>query len=133
MGYSSSAMGIMNDDAELKSVTFNAKLEEIATTIRTIAQQHHGESSELLAILRLLECLHREIRDGFFQESLPGNRQALYALLRDIELNGGWPYIHRIKLQALLSNFQLQDVEEPSVPESGKSQESVRNQEFSQE
>ncbi len=80
-------------------------LEIIASITRTTAQQQQGKSLELLSILRLLEQLHQEIRDGIFQDSLPDNRQALYALLRDIELSGGWPYIHRMKLQDLLTNF----------------------------
>jgi hypothetical protein len=80
-------------------------LEAIETVVQTAVQQQQGNSLELLAILRLLERLHQTIRDSFFQESLPDNRQALYALLRDIEASGGWPYIHRMKLQALFSNL----------------------------
>lgn len=83
-----------------------AELEAIAQSIRTAAQHRQGKSLELLAILRLLENLHQEIRDGFFREALPDNRQALYALLRDVELNGGWPYIHRMKLRAFLAQFE---------------------------
>jgi hypothetical protein len=40
-----------------------------------------------------------------FQASLPDNRQALYALLKDIEESGGWPYVERLKLRSLLSNL----------------------------
>lgn len=95
----------MEKALELESTQFKANLEAIAALIRTVAQEHQGSSLELLAILRLLEQLHQEIRDSFFQESLPDNRQALYNLLRDIELSGGWPYIHRMKLQSFLSNL----------------------------
>lgn len=93
------------DEAGLASMKFKADLEAIAKITSAVAQEHQGHSLELLAVLRLLEQLHQEIRDSFFQESLPDNRQALYALLRDIEQSGGWPYIHRMKLQALLSKF----------------------------
>lgn len=79
--------------------------EPAATTVQAIAQSHEGNSRALLALLRMIESLHREIRDGLFQQSLPTNRQALYALLRDIEAEGGWPYIHRMKLQSLLANL----------------------------
>jgi hypothetical protein len=82
-----------------------SKLEAIATLVASTAQQHQGQSLELLALLRLLEALHQEIRDGLFQRSLPDNRQALYALLRDIESEGGWPYIHRMKLQEFLADW----------------------------
>ena len=59
----------------------------------------------LLALLRLLEQRHRDICETLFYDALPDNRQTLYALLRDIEVNGGWPYIQRMKLQALLANL----------------------------
>jgi hypothetical protein len=107
------ATGSMNDAAQEERTKLMADLEGITKIVQTIAQQNQGRSLELLAILRLLERLHQEIRDSFFQESLPDNRQALYALLRDIEMSGGWPYIHRMKLQALLSNF-LPESEDPA-------------------
>ncbi|NJO78985.1 MAG: hypothetical protein HC827_10990 [Cyanobacteria bacterium RM1_2_2] len=106
----------MNNAAQEERTKFMADLEGITKIVQTIAQQKQGQSLELLAILRLLERLHQEIRDNFFQEALPDNRQALYALLRDIEMSGGWPYIHRMKLQALLSNF-LPEPEESSTQE----------------
>jgi hypothetical protein len=94
----------MNESAEAVRLEadFETSLEKIAAITQLVAEQHRGHSLELLAILRLLERLHQEVRDGFFQDALPDNRQALYALLRDIENSGGWPYIHRMKLQALL-------------------------------
>jgi hypothetical protein len=88
-----------------------ADLDSIAKLVRSTAQTHKGQSHELLALLRVLEAIHQEIRDGLFQDSLPDNRQALYALLRDIETDGGWPYIHRMKLQAFLSQLP-QDLED---------------------
>lgn len=92
-------------------------LEAIGRLVRTAAQTCKGQNLKLLALLRLIESLHQEIRDGLFQESLPQNRQALYALLRDIEADGGWPYIHRMKLQAFLANL-LEDSEEETPPQS---------------
>jgi hypothetical protein len=73
------------------------------------AQDCQGNNLELLALLRLLEALHQEVRDGLFQDSLPDNRQALYALLKDIENNGGWPHIYRMRLQHFLSNLLPED------------------------
>ncbi|WP_416667133.1 hypothetical protein [Egbenema bharatensis] len=87
------------------------ELESIARLIRSTAYEYKHQSHDLLALLRVLEAVHQEIRDGLFQDSLPDNRQALYALLRDIENDGGWPYIHRMKLQAFLSHL-------PEEPES---------------
>lgn len=87
------------------------QLEAIAVLVRKVAQQQQGSGIELLALLRQLEALHREIRDGLFQSVLPENRQALYALLRDIEAGGGWPYIPRMKLQGFLKKLPPADQE----------------------
>jgi hypothetical protein len=89
--------------------TSSPELGAIASTVRSTVADYEGDSLKLLALLRLLEALHREIRDGVFQESLPDNRQALYALLRNIEADGGWPYIYRMRLQSLLSNLPEED------------------------
>ena len=91
---------------------FQFELEGIATAVFSLAQGCQGDSLALLALLRKLEELHREIRDGMFQESLPNNRHALHALLRDIEAEGGWPYIERMKLQSFLADWQLEVAEE---------------------
>jgi hypothetical protein len=95
----------MNCDKEFDSEHLQVKLQAIAAQIRAEAAIHQNDSVALLALLRALEGLHREIREDLFQPSLPDNRQALYALLRDIEEQGGWPYIDRLKLQLLLCNF----------------------------
>lgn len=86
----------------LTNVTPSATPEDlatIATLVNTAAEHRRGQPVQLLALLRLLESLHRDIRDGYFQEALPDNRQALYALLKDIEAEGGWPYIYRRRLE----------------------------------
>jgi hypothetical protein len=84
------------------------KLQSIATAVRALAGSYQQDSQALLALLRQLEQLHREIRDGMFQASLPDNRQDLYALLKDIESEGGWPYIERMKLQSFLAYLHSQ-------------------------
>jgi DNA-binding transcriptional regulator YbjK len=95
----------MNCDNDLDSQQLQVKLQAITADIRSLANSHQGNSLVLLALLRALEHSHREIRENLFQASLPDSRQALYALLRDIEEEGGWPYIDRMKLQLLLSNL----------------------------
>ena len=92
------------------------QLEAISTLVRETADRSPGDAIALLALLRTLEALHREICDLHFQPALPNNRQALYALLRDIESEGGWPYIPRMKLQAVL-NCELE--ESPAEEEHG--------------
>ncbi len=82
------------------------KLQEIAEAIHQYSVLCQGDILSVLALLRQLEKLHREIRDGIFQETLPDNRQALYSLLKDIEAEGGWPYIERMRLQDLMVNLE---------------------------
>ena len=93
------------DRFKAEQLEFESKLQSLGDTIRNLANSRQGEGLALLALLRMLEGLHQEIRDSLFQDSLPDNRQALYSLLKDIEASGGWPYIHRMKLRSLLSNF----------------------------
>jgi hypothetical protein len=93
------------------------KLQAITDDIRNLANHHRGNSRALLALLRALEQTHREIQEDLFQSSLPSNRQELYALLKDIEDEGGWPYIERMKLRSLLSHLAelgMQTVDEES-------------------
>jgi hypothetical protein len=78
---------------------------QIATLVREVAERAQGDPIALLHLLRAVEQVHREIQEDYFQSALPDSRQALYALLRDIEENGGWPYIQRWKLQALFVNL----------------------------
>jgi hypothetical protein len=95
----------MKGDKDLDSRQLQVRLQAIAADIRSLADSHRGNSLALLALLRALELAHREIRENLFQASLPDNRQALYALLKDIEESGGWPYVERLKLRSLLSNL----------------------------
>jgi hypothetical protein len=111
----------MNNDRSLELVNLASKLETIATTVYSVAQSCQGDSIALLALLRQLEQLHRDIRDGYFQETLPDNRQKLYSLLKDIESEGGWPYIERMRLQAFLAKLS----EDTTVENSGNSQGSI--------
>lgn len=80
-------------------------LQAISDTLRELADDCREDTLALLQLLRMLEAVHREIREGLFQQSLPANRQDLYNLLRDIEASGGWPYINRMKLRSLLMNL----------------------------
>ena len=87
---------------DMNSGQLQTKLQTLATDIQTLASNYQGNSLALLALLRVLEHSHREIRENLFQASLPEDRQSLYALLRDIEESGGWPYIDRMRLRSLL-------------------------------
>ncbi|UNU25729.1 hypothetical protein [Microcoleus vaginatus] len=108
----------MDNGKDLESEKLQSQMQSVTEAIRTLAESCQGDSLLLLALLRRLEASHREIRDGLFQASFPDNRQALYKLLRDIEANGGWPYIHRLKLRALLGYTQQLSPLEDSPAES---------------
>lgn len=96
----------MNDEKRFEPEELELVLQAVSDTVQKLAIDCRGDSLKLLAILRTLESLHQELRDTLFQEALPDNRQALYQLLKDIEASGGWPYIHRMRLQSLLRNLQ---------------------------
>lgn len=71
-----------------------------------MAQSRAGNVIALLEMLRLMDELHYEVRDTLFHEALPNGRRQLYQLLRDIEQNGGWPHIKRMRLTDLLDHFE---------------------------
>ncbi|GAX35266.1 hypothetical protein NIES3585_12780 [Nodularia sp. NIES-3585] len=95
----------MSNHKSLKSENLSEQLQAIATAVHDVARVSQGDTIALLGLLRHLEQLHRDIRDSAFQESLPDNRQKLYSLLKDIESEGGWPYIERMRLKAFLATL----------------------------
>lgn len=88
-----------------------ADLAQLVQVVQAAAQSREGDCVELLALLRLLNELHYNIRDTLFREALPDNRQHLYRLLKDMENKGGWPYIRRMKLTALLEHLNEEEAE----------------------
>ncbi len=88
------------------SQDFSDDLNKLVQTVQTAAQRREGDCLALLELLRKLERLHYDIRDTLFSEALPNNRQRLYRLLRDIEQEGGWPYIQRMQLLSLIENLE---------------------------
>lgn len=120
----------MDNGKDLESGKLQSQMQSLTEAIRTLAESCQGDSLLLLGLLRTLESSHREIRDGLFQASLPDNRQALYKLLRNIEANGGWPYIHRMKLRSLLGYTQqlspLEDTSSESQNDSAETSEGLK-------
>lgn len=108
----------MDNGKDLESGNLQSQMQSLTEAIRTLAESCQGDSVALLALLRTLESSHREIRDGLFQASFPENRQALYKLLRNIEANGGWPYIHRMKLREILGYTEKLSILEDSPADS---------------
>ena len=106
----------MNHDQNCASGDLSCQLQAISGAVKDVAQNCEGDVIALLSLLRHLEKLHKEIRDGVFQENLPTNRQRLYSLLRDIESEGGWPYIARMRIKALLVNLSEEVSDEDDLP-----------------
>jgi hypothetical protein len=84
----------------------NERFAGLEQQVWALAEQHVGDPESLLKLLRLLEHLHRQIQEGPFRDALPTNRQALYSLLRDMEVAGGWPYIPRLQLRTFMELLQ---------------------------
>jgi hypothetical protein len=107
----------MTEPLSLKpDATLPPDLQQIAQLIEQAATQRQADSLALLALLRTLEQCHREIRETLFRDALPSSRHQLYALLRDIEVSGGWPYIQRMKLQTLCAEVLKGDNSENLPP-----------------
>ena len=109
----------MGDRIAIELTDLSPDLQAVARTIEAAALDRRGDEIALLELLRLLEHLHGYIRDEWFQETLPTNRQRLYALLRDIEVSGGWPYIQRMRLRSLLKKLDETEASERSPGEGG--------------
>jgi hypothetical protein len=92
------------------------RLQQISAIGLQLAVDHQNQTDELLAILRTLEELHRHIREDFFQPALPQSRHSLYSLLMEIESQGGWPYIERMRLQDLLQAMNTDASNEVESP-----------------
>ena len=78
-----------------------SELEIISDRLWEIAQDRQDSAPSLLQILRVIESIHKRIRDDLFQSALPTSRHELFNLLRDIETNGGWPHIYRMKINEI--------------------------------
>ena len=88
-----------------------AALTTALAQLQALADQLEGQPEALLALLRQLEQLHREIQDGPFRASLPEDRNQLFALLAGMERSGGWPYIPRLQLRTFLDLLQRDEAD----------------------
>jgi len=79
---------------------------QIRQLVEATRQDCQDDLAALLSLLRVLEELHRETLEEHFLPKLPSNRQALHALLREMESEGGWPYIPRMRLRELVKHLE---------------------------
>ena len=82
------------------------RLESVLAELRHLGGELDGQPQALLALLRQLEQLHRNLQDGAFRNSLPADRGELFNLLRAMEQSGGWPYIPRLQLRTFMDLLQ---------------------------
>ena len=82
------------------------RLDQVLTELRSLGLELQGQPEALLALLRQLEELHRNLQDGAFRSSLPADRGELFNLLRSMEQSGGWPYIPRLQLRTFMDLLQ---------------------------
>ncbi len=99
-----------------KNLDLSQNLEALLQDILAIAAENEGEGETQLVILRELEKLHRQICEQYFYPTLPERRRDLYNLLRDMEEDGGWPYIARPKLKFIMK--ALMDAESEKLEQS---------------
>lgn len=94
---------------------WTARLQRWCTEGAELCEQAGNDPEQLLAVLRQLEQLHRNLQDGSFRNSLPSDRRQLYKLLQTMEQNGGWPYIPRLQLKTFME--LLEPGHEPGTPD----------------
>ena len=71
--------------------------------IQEKVDQSRGDVIAHLKMLRFLERVHQDIRELHFQPALPADRHSLHNLLKEMEAEGGWPYIPKMSLRELIS------------------------------
>lgn len=98
----------MTQDQDINSIDLDSILNNTAKDLRVLAEKNRNDSLFLLSLLRNLEEIHRQIRVEFFEAALPQTRNDLYQFVKNIEEQGGWPYIERMRLKDLLRYLESQ-------------------------
>ncbi|AGY57015.1 hypothetical protein [Gloeobacter kilaueensis] len=80
-------------------------LQPILDALVDAADKRTGDAIELLKMLRFLENLHLWLRDNYYMEALPTNRQELFDLLMQMEQQGNWPHLPRTQLRTLIGRL----------------------------
>ena len=86
------------------------RIAPLIAELRAVADELK-QAETLLALLREIETIHRDIQEGPFRQSLPEDRQDLYTLLQTMEKSGGWPYIPRLQLRTFIDLLGQDGVE----------------------
>ena len=117
----------MTQDRDIDFINSDSLLKQTAKDIYVLAEKHRDDSLFLLSLLRDLEQIHRQIRVRYFQAALPETRNDLYRFVRDIEEQGGWPYIERMRLKDLLQNMNRNNSTTDSPEKKTDSQQQIES------
>ena len=117
----------MTQDPDINSINSDRPLEQTAKDIYVLAEKHRDDSLFLLSLLRDLEQIHRQVRVQYFQAALPETRNDLYRFVKDIEEQGGWPYIERMRLKDLLQNMNRNNSTTDSPEKKTDSQQQIES------
>jgi len=98
-------------DSDHRDLSLADRCQAIEQYVEAVKTDCEGDTTALLALLRTLEGLHRQIFEENFVPSLPNSRQPLYALLREMEAEGGWPYIPKMRIYELIDYLNAQTAE----------------------
>ncbi|MGD1902630.1 MAG: hypothetical protein ACFB9N_10375 [Geitlerinemataceae cyanobacterium] len=105
-------------DSDRRELSLAEHCQEIEKRVEASRADCKGDTTALLALLRTLEGLHRQVFEEDFVPSLPNSRQPLYALLREMEAEGGWPYIPKMRIYELIDYLNAQaQAEEATEPD----------------
>ena len=96
----------MTQNRDIHSVDLDSLLADVAKDLFALAEKNQHDNLFLWSLLRSLEQIHRQIRVNYFDSALPQTRNDLYQFVREIEEQGGWPYIERMRLKELLHNLE---------------------------
>jgi hypothetical protein len=91
-----------------RELSLPERCQEISQHVEAAIESCGQDTAALLSLLRVIEQLHRSIFNEHFVPSLPNSRQALYALLREMEAEGGWPYIPKMRIYELIDYLNAQ-------------------------
>jgi len=95
-------------EPDRRDLSLPDRCQDITQRIEAAVESCEQDTASLLSLLRVIEQLHRRVFNDHFVPTLPNSRQALYALLREMEAEGGWPYIPKMRIYELINYLNAQ-------------------------
>ena len=104
-------------ESDRREFSLPERCQDLTQRVEAAVESCEQDTAALLSLLRVIEQLHRQVFNEHFVPSLPNSRQALYALLREMEAEGGWPYIPKMRIYELIDYLNAQAAEAIEAPE----------------